>query len=152
MLDDYKYIRLAYRNEYIAHLYHMPATLFIIDSLLYLQSIFQGLLSLIKQLMRIYTVFNMTWRPDVEQNWGLPCGLKQTLRENIWLWVKVTWKISGVMHQWIMKGNKTRNSNKENLFTLLLFEINLVNLHEGRVDMCLAFEWWNMTINACKRY
>lgn len=51
-----------------------------------------------------------------------------------------------------MKGNKTRNSNKENLFTLLLFEINLVNLHEGRVDMCLAFEWWNMTINACKRY
>lgn len=66
--------------------------------------------------------------------------------------VKVTWKISGVMHQWIMKGNKKRNSNKENLFTLLLFEINLVNLHEGRVDMCLAFEWWNMTINACKRY
>lgn len=40
-----------------------------------------------------------------------------------------------------MQGNKTRNSNKENLFTLLLFEINLVNLHEGRVDMCLAFEW-----------
>lgn len=87
MFGDYKYIRLAYCNEYIAHLYHMAATLFIIDCLLYLQSIFQGLLSLIQQLMRIYTVFNMTWRPDVEQNWGLPFGLKQTLRENIWLYV-----------------------------------------------------------------
>lgn len=69
------------------------------------------------------------------------------------MWVKTdTEGKHMVMCQWIMKGNKTRNSNKENLFTLLLFEINLVNLHEGRVDMCLAFEWWNMTINACKRY
>lgn len=40
-----------------------------------------------------------------------------------------------------MKGNKKRNSNKENLFILLFFEINLVNLYEGRVDMCLVFEW-----------
>lgn len=51
-----------------------------------------------------------------------------------------------------MKGNKMRNSNKENLFILLFFEINLVNLYEGRVDMCLVFEWWNMIINVCKRY
>lgn len=51
-----------------------------------------------------------------------------------------------------MKGNKKRNSNKENLFILLFFEINLVNLYEGRVDMCLVFEWWNMIINVCKRY
>lgn len=51
-----------------------------------------------------------------------------------------------------MKGNKTRNSNKENLFILLFFEINLVNLYEGRVEMCLVFEWWNMIINVCKRY
>lgn len=145
MFDDYKYmyIHLAYSNGYIAHLYHMPATLFIIDCLLYLQSIFQGLLSLIKQLMRIYTVFNMTWRPDVEQNWGLPCGLKQTLRENIWLCVKVTWRISGVMHLWIMQGNKgtKREIVIRKICLFYYFEINLVNLLGGRVDMLIWYSY-----------